>query len=381
MKFILKILLKLNLAQKLEDLYCRIPYLYGKGKAFNPLSVVLLVSYKCNLRCKMCFYYNEEESESTANLIREKREDELSKTEIFKLIDDSAEMNVKVFTIHGGEPLFYPDFFEIAEYAKNKGMLVNIISNGALLNEEIAKKIVEAKINHITFSLDGPEEIHDKIRNVKGTFKKLVSGIEHLRTLEAKDYTIPSLAISTYVSALNQNSVIDMLEIVKNTGIKNWSVGLITYNSDKLTEASRKMLGIVDNAHQGSIEHIADEIKNIDLSVLKKQRQSLKDKSRAYGLDIIFPSEMAIDNYYNSAFNELNQCLIPWSRTVVSPYGEVFPCINFSLINYYLGNIKEKSLKDIWNSQEYKEFRRKLKKHGLFPLCSKCCMINNVKKI
>ena len=107
----------------------------------------------------------------------------------------------------------------------------------------------------------------------------------------------------------------------------------------------------------------------------------MKEKNTVDGINIIFPSKKAIDNYYNSHYNERNYCLIPWARTVVSPYGEVFPCVNFSLIGYTLGNIKEKSLKDIWNAIPYKDFRRMLKKRGLFPLCSKCCMINNIKKL
>ncbi|MFC1485622.1 radical SAM/SPASM domain-containing protein [Candidatus Latescibacterota bacterium] len=381
MKSILKFLLKLNLSTKLEDLYCRIPYYGGRGKAFNPLSVVLLASYRCNLRCKMCFYYNEEEADNTYDLIEERQEDELSKPQILKLIDDSAEMNVKVFTIHGGEPLLYPDFFDIAEYAYHKGMLVNIVSNGTLITKETAKKIVETKINHITFSLDGPETIHDEVRNVKGTFKKLISGIENLKELENNGHTIPRLSIGTYISALNQHNITEIIDVIKKLDIQDWGVGLITYNNEKLTESTKKMLGFIDKSHQGSIENIPDEVKNIDISNLKKQRQLVKEKNTIYGINIIFPSEKAIDNYYNNVYNERNYCLIPWARTVISPYGEVFPCINFSLIGYNLGNIKEKSLKDIWNSLPYKDFRRMLKKRGLFPLCSKCCMINNIRKL
>lgn len=370
-----------NLTRYLEYLYCKIPYEFGNGKAFNPLSIVLLVSYKCNLRCKMCFYYNESEKNNTCNLIKDRANEELNLKQIYKLIDNASHMKIKILTIHGGEPLLYPDIFRIANYAYNKGLLVNFITNGVLLSEKVAKKIVDAKINQITFSLDGPEAVHDNVRNVKGTFKKLVQGIKNLKNLEKEGHKIPNLCISTYISAINQNKIIDVLEVIKNMEIKNWGVGLITHNGGKLAIATRKILKINKNKNQGNLENLEDEVKNIDRNILKKQRKIVSGKNKKYQLEIIFPSEKAIDNYYNLGFNEMNYCLLPWSRIVISPYGEVFPCINLSMIGCVLGNIKEKSLKEIWNSHEYINFRKKLKKSKLFPLCSKCCHINNLKKI
>ncbi len=370
-----------NLAKCLEHLYCKIPYLFGNGQAFNPLSVVLLVSYKCNLRCKMCFYYNDSEKDNTCNLIKNRANEELTLGQIYKLIDDASYMKVKILTIHGGEPLLYPDIFKISNYAYEKGLLVNFITNGALLSEKIAKKIVNAKINQITFSLDGPEAIHDNVRNVKGTFKRLMLGVKNLKNLEEKGYKIPNLCISTYISAINQNKIKDIIDVIKNIGIKDWGVGLITHNGEKLAIATSKILKINKNKNQGNLENLKDEVKNIDINILKKQREIVSTKNKKYQLEIIFPSKKAIENYYNPGFNEMDYCLLPWSRIVISPYGEVFPCINLSMIGCVLGNIKEKSLKDIWNSQRYINFRKKLKKNKLFPLCSKCCHINNLKKI
>ena len=127
-------------ANKLEELYNFLPYHFGKGKAFHPLSVTLLVSYRCNLRCKMCFYYNEVEKDKTCKLIEDRVKEELTLNQIKDLIDQCAKMKVKVFTIHGGEPLLYPNIFEVSKYARDKGMLVNFVSNGTLLNEDVAKK-------------------------------------------------------------------------------------------------------------------------------------------------------------------------------------------------------------------------------------------------
>jgi len=364
----------------LEKTYCDLPYKFGKGKAFHPLSVVLLISYRCNLRCKMCFYYNDIEKDKTCKLIEDKVEEELTIEEIKGLIDDCAEMGVKIFTIHGGEPLLYPNIFEVSKYAKNKGLLVNFVTNGTLINLEVAKKIVDAGINHITFSIDGPEKIHDEVRSIPGTFKRVLNGIKLLQGMEGA----PSMSVSTYISAINQREIANTIRIVKDSGIKKWGVGLITYNNNKLALATKSILGIAtSSSEQGNLEQLKDEVKNIDIKVLLKQREEVirKNKNSRYGLDIIFPSKVAIEKYYDQGFNELDKCKYPWARTVISPYGEVFPCVNLSMIGCILGNIKNESIKKIWNGQKYVKFRNKLKENGLFPICSKCCHINNIRKL
>lgn len=370
-----------TVARFLEDSYCRVPYYIFPGRALSPLSVVFLATYKCNLRCKMCFYYNESEEVSTLRMIKERGPEELSRDQVCKLIDDLSLMKVKVFTIHGGEPLLYKDFFKIAKYSQSKGLLVNFVTNGTLISEDIAKEIVAAKINHITFSIDGPENIHDKIRNVPGTFSKMLSGIKNICALKEHGYNVPGISISTYLSAINQAYIVELAQLLYQCGVKNWGVGLSTYNSERLAGFTREILGIDNSNHQGSLEHIADDIIFIDKEALKKQRRDIRDLNRHYKMDIYFPSEKAIDKYDNPSFNEAGRCFYPWARVVISPYGEVFPCINLAMVGFSLGNIKDEPLSTIWNSQKFREFRGKLKARKLLPICSKCCTINGTRKL
>ncbi len=376
-------------ANKLEEAYTFLPYAFGKGKAFSPLSVTLLISYRCNLRCKMCFYYNEVEKDKTCKLIEDRAQQELTLPQIKDLIDQCADMKVKVFTIHGGEPLLYPNIFKVSKYARDKGMLVNFVTNGSLIDEAMAKKIVDAGINHITFSLDGPRAIHDEVRSIPGTFDKLIMGIKILKEMEANGAAVPSMAISTYVSAINQKRLAQVLRLVKKINIKDWGVGLITYNSDKLATETKVILGLDSSAGQaslkpiGNLESLKDEVKNINIDILNNQREACRvvNEHDGYELNIIFPSKEAINNYYDSGWNENSRCSYPWSRTVISPYGEVFPCVNLSMVDCNLGNIKENRLAEIWNGQKYIDLRNKLKENKLLPICSKCCHINNKRKL
>jgi len=372
-------------ANKLEWAYNYLPYYFGKGKAFNPLSVTLLVSYRCNLRCKMCFYYNEVEKDKTCKLIEDRMSEELTLNQIKDLIDQCAEMKVKIFTIHGGEPLLYPNIFEISKYARDKGMMVNFVTNGTLMNETMAKKIVDAKINHITFSLDGPKPIHDEIRSIPGTFDRVIKGIKILKDMEDAGEVIPALSVSTYISAINQKKLAQTLRVVQKTGIEDWGVGVITHNGDKLAIETKEILGIEKDSisKHGNLTNLKDEIKNINLDILRNQREACRvvNNSNEYGLNIIFPSKEAINNYYDPDWNEVSKCTCRWSRTVVSPYGEVFPCVNMGMVDCVVGDIKTQRFADIWNGEEYVNFRKKLKETGVLPICSKCCHINNKRKL
>jgi radical SAM protein with 4Fe4S-binding SPASM domain len=367
------------IARTAEDMYSRIPYNFMDGKALNPLSVVLLLTYRCNLRCKMCFYYNEAEKSNTESLIHRRKSEELTIEQIKKLIDDISKMNVKVLTLHGGEPLVYAGVFEISKYAASKGLLVNFITNGFLLNEKIIDQIIDARINSITISMDGPEYIHDKVRGMKGAFKKIMEGILILRDKEREGKSIPKLSISTYISAMNQDAVIELCEIIKTTGIKDWNIGLVTYNSEKLSAATKKILGIGGSKGQGDLSNLPDEIVALNPGKMLELRERLKKENVNAGLQITFPSQDAIKKYSDPGFNEINYCLYPWARIIVSPYGEVFPCIPLSMVSAEMGNIKEESIEKIWNGEKYREFRKKLRKNRLLPICSKCCTVNNVK--
>ncbi len=313
-------------------------------------------------------------------MIASRKNEELTYEQITSFIDDLAEMKVRVLTLHGGEPLVYPDVFKVSKYAYSKGILVNFITNGLMLNEETIDEIIDAGINGITISLDGPEKIHDSVRGLKGTFQKITAGVAILKRKEKEGKKIPQIGISTYISALNQDFAAELFDEVVKLGIMNWGVGLVTYGSDKLSAATKKILEIKgDDAGQGNLDTLADDITGLDKVKMLKARETIKRENKSKKLQIIFPSEKAIINYDKPMFNEINSCLYPWTRVVVSPYGEVFPCVSLSMVNAVMGNIKDNSVREIWNNEKYKKLRNQMKKKGLLPICSKCCVINNVK--
>ena len=84
-----------------------------------------------------------------------------------------------VLLFSGGEPLIRPDFFELAEYAQQKGVRPTLSTNGTLITREVAARIKEIGVGYVGISLDGLQDVNDKFRGVEGAFEKAMAGIQN----------------------------------------------------------------------------------------------------------------------------------------------------------------------------------------------------------
>ncbi|MBR0329276.1 MAG: radical SAM protein, partial [Selenomonadaceae bacterium] len=94
----------------------------GAGEGMGPV-VVWNSTKTCNLKCRHCYMSSDSK----------KYQDELTTAEAKAFIDDLADFHVPVLLFSGGEPLIRPDFFELAEYAQQKGVRPTLSTNGTLI--------------------------------------------------------------------------------------------------------------------------------------------------------------------------------------------------------------------------------------------------------
>jgi radical SAM protein with 4Fe4S-binding SPASM domain len=138
--------------------------------AFNaPLYIAWEVSLRCNAQCLHCY---------SSSGPHAKNSNDLSTEDALKMIDDLAESGLLILAFSGGEPLLRKDIFQLIERAVSKQLVVNIASNGLLINKRMAKKIAASGVRSVTVSLDASNaELHDHFRQHKGLFKKTISAI------------------------------------------------------------------------------------------------------------------------------------------------------------------------------------------------------------
>ena len=136
-----------------------------------PFIVSYSITTKCNLRCKHCY------SDSV-----EAAPDELSTEEALRFMDDLSRWGIRLLVIDGGEPLCRPDVLDIVKYASSKGIRTTVGSNGTLIDEAMARKMLDAGVKAVAISVDAADaNTHDSFRGMTGAFEQTIRGMEACR--------------------------------------------------------------------------------------------------------------------------------------------------------------------------------------------------------
>lgn len=187
--------------------------LWKKGN-FVPFHVDLLVSSRCNLKCVMCNVW------SLAEKYPSIAQRELEITEYENLLDELSSLGTISLCISGGEPLLKKGVFSIIKKAKEKKLFVELITNGTLITNEIAQKLIASDVDLVTVSIDAPiAEMHDQTRGAKGLWERSTRGLRILYDLrERAKSQKPRLAIDYVVNKINCRLIPEMIDLKRSLG-------------------------------------------------------------------------------------------------------------------------------------------------------------------
>ncbi len=184
-------------------------------KAFNrkvtenriPLSGSIELIQSCNLTCCHCYLGNRKN--------KEEKKDALTTDQWLSIIDKITEQGCLYLLLTGGEPLLVKDFKKIYTYAKTKGLLITLFTNGTLVTKSIVDLFKEYPPQDVEISLYGATaETYDRITGIKGSFTKCQQGIKMLL-----DHGI-RLKLKTVLMTLNRHEFHDMENMAKTYGVK-----------------------------------------------------------------------------------------------------------------------------------------------------------------
>ncbi len=170
----------------------------------SPLICGIHVTDVCNLRCEMCGVWKKE--------LNETLDFELYKKTILDLSKSCCYLS-----LCGGEPLAVKDIFERIKFAKKHIPLVRIVTNGYIVNEQMAIKLGKSNINEISISLDGFKDIHDKFRGKDGSFDKAISAIGYLK----KHAPRSNIIISTIIAPWNIKQLPLFIDFVESLNVQH----------------------------------------------------------------------------------------------------------------------------------------------------------------
>jgi MoaA/NifB/PqqE/SkfB family radical SAM enzyme len=329
-----------------------------------PMCVHFAMTNRCNLSCTFCGQAKD----------KWRKEDELTFEQYKDLIDQVAAMNNRTVSFSGGEIFLYRDIDKILEHCHHRQITIDqVLTNGTLLNEHRIKALIEYNVKFVGFSIDGVRDSHDGIRGLKGTYDKTISAIKMLNELKKKrENTDPSIGINFVVT---KNSVSEMEAVAKIASELNVNMlrfSHLNYISEKKLKEHRNCLktkypdfnfcywdGFVDNDTALDSQELMREIKRIE-----KQYRHI---SFSHNL-----SERNMDKWYNSDEPIFNRCAFLGSCFFVLPNGD-FPLCDF--VRYPVGNVKERSLLNLWFDDKASAFRNSISKK-LLPGCERCCSVS-----
>jgi radical SAM protein with 4Fe4S-binding SPASM domain len=358
--------------QQIKTLKRELSYHLGLGYAPPPESVTIEVDYSCMFRCKMCQMWTKDFK--TSRIGNNKI---LSNCAIEGIIAELCSIGVKSIYFCGGEPFLRKDFLDIAKYCKSKGLYCSTISNGYLINEDLAKQIVTSRIDSIGISIDSADrELHDEIRGMKGAFDHAAEGIRLIKQKQ-KEYNtnLPEVFINSTISSKNFFVLPEIVDMAKSLAVRRINFNYLSIIDHSTVELTNQTMG----------EKIVGSHTFSDVSpdyLLQKEHIDqlefvIEDIKKRGGSEI----ECALDPALLSGNKDLllkgtfpvSRCNLPWRSAMITPVGDVVPCAMFT--NYKMGNLGETTFREIWNNKRARNIRRLLSK-DLPPICQKCCMVH-----
>lgn len=302
-----------------------------------PLICNIWITNKCNFRCKFCYQDFNVQSKT------------LSDSQFKMVVDDLENMGTIYLYISGGEPLLVENIDEKIKYGAKKVPYVHMVSNGFLLDKEMAQKLSKTGINEISVSIDGMETTHAKYRGNEKAFANALTAIDNL-----KKYA-PNIRVtcSTMIAPWNIDDQPKLMDLCNSLNIEQ-----------RLT--AFEDFPVVRGNYINDFE-ITDEFLKKLKAFIKNYSILHKDRFMKF-IEVFFESK--INNITSDEFALFKEpCLVPSFYVNILEDGSVSPCHGIDKYhrNYReIFNINNRSLKEIIFSEEYKKLIDEMKS------CSHC---------
>lgn len=293
-----------------------------------PLSVQLDLTYRCNERCVHCYLDHEDHGEMTT-------------AEIKHLLDEMADAGVFILTLSGGEIFLRKDFFEILEYARlERQFCVKLKTNAIMIHERQAAKIRDVGVESIQISIYSHRpEVHDAITLVPGSLQRSLDAARFLKSQGLR------VIFANVLMVQNLQDYQGVRKLAEELGVECTLDPTIT----PMMDGDRSVLSL-----------------GVDQTAL---RQVFRDQALVGDVEEFCTIAAPADENALAAL----PCSAGHTACYVSPYGDVFPCVQFPLPT---GNVRKERFVDIWRYSERMNEVRSIRLKDL-TTCTSCSHVGS----
>lgn len=332
-------------------------------------NLTLILTYKCNLRCRMCGQAQADSSASNSQSSSGQLSFDIIKKNLQQLPD------LESVYLFGGEPLIYKEFRSLIEFT-NKLNIKTLFSTNGFLLKNFVDDIVKNNVHMVSISLDSHDEkVHDDIRCVKGAFGHTLEGIESLINRKtAMNSSYPLIKLHFTITDANYKSMEEFYHffIEKLPGIDR-----IMFHAPRYTNLSlganyervmREHFGLNVSSWRGFLDQDC-KYSTIDTNVMHNQLRRLLSLPKVVVKGPVDRKDL--DMYFNSPESMLGRnCVFVFQSCGVQPNGDVVSCVDYP--DYVVGNIYDEALIKIWEGVGFERLRSFIKSNGSIPICAKC---------
>ncbi|MBI5739707.1 MAG: radical SAM protein [Nitrospirae bacterium] len=294
---------------------------------------------RCNLRCGHCYQgaagARELSFDEIRDVLREIRETLWAWADIYNVSISPS------FNVTGGEPFLLRNFFKVLEEIRKEEIDIFILSNGTLIDEKKAERLSALGIKGIQVSIEGPRQIHDRIRG-EGSYASAMAGVKNL--LDAG----MTVTLNVTLSGLNAPFIHELVSVAEEAGVQRLGFS-------RLVPCGRGKGLLHEMMDAKKVKGVYNSLLSVDVE----------------GLEIVTGDPVAsqMDLKINSdlGYTASAGCAAGISGITLRPDGTINPCRRLDIP---LGNIRTDSLREVWATSEVlNSLRDKGKYKGK---CAKC---------
>jgi len=323
------------------------------GSRIVRLPILLLnVHEHCNCRCVMCDIWQRKDGK------------ELDLADFARHRESILQLGVQEVVLTGGEALLHRNFEGLCSFLRECGVRVTLLTTGLLLAKKAV--VIAEGVDEIIISIDGPEEVHDQVRRVKGAYRLIGEGIQAVRQIK------PGMPIHGR-STVQKASHLLLRQTV--AGAKGLSLDSISFLAADVTSQAFNRELIWPGEKQNQIALTRQEVEALEGEVESLIQENAEDIQSKY----IVESQgklRRIVRRFKEQFGEMlpvsPQCNAPWVSAVMEVDGSVRPCF----FHKSIGSTLDQTLEQVINSEEAQQFRASLNVEE-DPICQRCvCSLN-----
>lgn len=319
-----------------------------------PKVINFLLTMKCNLRCEVCHAHDALLSSNSNEL----------DTQFIKSFIQQCSSFSPDWHFSGGEPFARHDLYQIINEVHANKMRCSLVSNGLLITKKKLEQINPNALSAIVFSVLGDANGHDKEVMKPGAFNTLLANIKIFAQYQKSCKIFLNLILTP--SMLDHiDSVFDEIKSLPIHGIKFTHLNYLT--SQEIEDYKRyaikhnfKNKKAYSYRNDFSMDNYLEKLKSIDFKNCPFPYQFAPDLS-----------SRDLDDWYNKDFSMSKKCHFIWYSTFLYSDGQIKSC---QFLQEPMGNIKEKSIMDIWNSKKYQDFRQSINQE-MSSACARCCKL------